>query len=90
MSRVTALALPLSLIVMLGTTAAVALSIENCGTARDRQVWRMTAETVMRGALIGHVDKCLDVVGSGTGDGADIQQYTCGSGANQQWSRTQV
>ncbi|WP_433824636.1 RICIN domain-containing protein [Actinoplanes sp. CA-015351] len=31
--------------------------------------------------------KCLDVVGSGTTDGTDIQQFACGSGANQQWSR---
>jgi hypothetical protein len=29
------------------------------------------------------------VVGASTADGADITQYTCGSGTNQQWSRTQ-
>jgi ricin-type beta-trefoil lectin protein len=35
-----------------------------------------------------HSGKCLDVAGAGTGDGVDIQQYTCGGGTNQQWSRT--
>jgi Ricin-type beta-trefoil lectin domain-like len=33
--------------------------------------------------------KCLDVASASTADGADIQQYTCGSGTNQQWTRTQ-
>jgi hypothetical protein len=37
-----------------------------------------------------HSGKCLDVVGAGTGDGVDIEQYTCGTGTNQQWSRTQA
>ena len=36
-----------------------------------------------------HSGKCLDVVSANTADGADIQQYTCGTGTNQQWSRTQ-
>jgi hypothetical protein len=36
-----------------------------------------------------HSGKCLDVVSSNTADGADIQQYACNGGANQQWSRTQ-
>ncbi|HLU74105.1 MAG TPA: RICIN domain-containing protein, partial [Nonomuraea sp.] len=37
-----------------------------------------------------HSGKCLDVAGFGTGDGADIQQYACTGGTNQQWTRTQV
>jgi hypothetical protein len=28
------------------------------------------------------------VVGANTADGADIQQFACGSGTNQQWTRT--
>ncbi|MEV4116246.1 RICIN domain-containing protein [Nonomuraea sp. NPDC049695] len=35
-----------------------------------------------------HSGKCLDVSGASTADGADIQQYACGSGTNQQWTRT--
>lgn len=34
--------------------------------------------------------KCLDVVNSGAGDGADIPQYTRGTGANRQRSRTRT
>ncbi|MEU8403645.1 family 43 glycosylhydrolase [Nonomuraea sp. NPDC048892] len=34
--------------------------------------------------------KVMDVVGASTADGANVIQYTCGGGANQQWSRTQV
>ncbi|MFD3729898.1 family 43 glycosylhydrolase [Streptomyces sp. NPDC058632] len=30
-------------------------------------------------------DKCLDVAGSSSADGADVQQYTCNGGANQRW-----
>ncbi|MGY0067068.1 family 43 glycosylhydrolase [Streptomyces sp. QTS137] len=29
--------------------------------------------------------KCLDVAGSSSADGADVQQYTCNGGANQRW-----
>ena len=29
--------------------------------------------------------KCLDVASASTADGANIIQYTCGSGTNQQW-----
>ena len=34
--------------------------------------------------------KCLDVSGAATSDGAQLVQWTCGSGTNQQWRRTQV
>jgi hypothetical protein len=34
-----------------------------------------------------HSGKCLDVYQSDTGDGADIQQWTCGTGNNQQRTR---
>jgi hypothetical protein len=30
-------------------------------------------------------DKCVDVVGSGTADGTNVQQYTCNGGVNQRW-----
>jgi hypothetical protein len=30
--------------------------------------------------------KCLDVVGSGTGDGVNVDQWTSNNGQNQQWS----
>ena len=32
-----------------------------------------------------HSGKCLDVVSQSTADGTEIEQYTCNSGANQQW-----
>ncbi|QEO15457.1 cellulase family glycosylhydrolase [Agromyces intestinalis] len=32
--------------------------------------------------------KCLDVVGGSTENGAEVIQYTCGSGANQRWTLT--
>ncbi|MER6004057.1 RICIN domain-containing protein [Nonomuraea angiospora] len=35
-----------------------------------------------------HSSKYRDLSGASTADGADIQQYTCGSGTNQQWTRT--
>ncbi|MCC8246639.1 RICIN domain-containing protein [Saccharothrix luteola] len=28
---------------------------------------------------------CLDVASASTADGANVVQYTCGSGTNQQW-----
>src|SRR5687768_12962694 len=30
-------------------------------------------------------EKCLDVVGASTADGANVQQFQCHLGANQQW-----
>ncbi|TQM80191.1 subtilase family protein [Saccharothrix saharensis] len=69
------------------TASGAALSIENCGAARDRQVWRMTAETVMRGALIGHVDKCLDVVGNDPSRN-DLWLWTCYGPGGQLWWNT--
>ncbi|MEV4364907.1 RICIN domain-containing protein [Nonomuraea sp. NPDC049625] len=35
-----------------------------------------------------HSGEYRDVSGASTADGADIQQYTCGCGTNQQWTRT--
>ncbi|MFI6743816.1 RICIN domain-containing protein [Nonomuraea sp. NPDC050451] len=35
-----------------------------------------------------HSGKCQNVSGASTADGADIQQYTCGSRTDQQWTRT--
>ncbi|MDX3103474.1 RICIN domain-containing protein, partial [Nonomuraea angiospora] len=32
-----------------------------------------------------HSGKCLDVVSASTADGAELIQYTCGSGTNQQF-----
>jgi len=37
-----------------------------------------------------HSNKCLDVSGASTADGAQIQQWTCTGGTNQQWQRRQV
>jgi alpha-galactosidase len=34
-----------------------------------------------------HSNKCLDVSGASTANGATIHQWTCGSGTNQQWQR---
>lgn len=35
-----------------------------------------------------HSGKCLDVVNGSTANGAEVIQYTCGSGANQRWTLT--
>jgi parallel beta-helix repeat protein len=32
-----------------------------------------------------HSNKCVEVAGSSTSDGAQIRQWSCGSGTNQQW-----
>jgi Ricin-type beta-trefoil lectin domain/Glycosyl hydrolases family 43 len=52
-----------------------------------------TATGVVTGATSGpyvalvarHSGKCADVVNASTSSGAEVVQYTCGSGANQQW-----
>jgi hypothetical protein len=38
----------------------------------------------------GHSNKCLEVAGFGTHDGADVVQWSCWGGANQQWALYQV
>jgi alpha-galactosidase len=37
-----------------------------------------------------HGNKCLDVLNAATTDGAQVVQWTCGTGGNQQWQRSQV
>ncbi|MCC3764492.1 RICIN domain-containing protein [Glycomyces sp. TRM65418] len=37
------------------------------------------------GVIARHSGKCLDVIGASTADGAEVAQYTCSGGANQQW-----
>jgi hypothetical protein len=37
-----------------------------------------------------HSGKCLDVTSASTANGARLIQYTCGSGGNQQFKRTEV
>ena len=34
--------------------------------------------------------KCMDVVGASTANGAEVIQYTCGTGANQRWTVTDL
>ncbi len=43
------------------------------------------ANTAYNRLVARHSGKCLDVNGSSTADGAIVQQWTCGSGNNQQW-----
>ncbi|GAB2627176.1 glycosyl hydrolase [Paractinoplanes abujensis] len=40
------------------------------------------------GRIVGASGSCVDVNASGTADGTKIQLWTCGTGANQQWTRT--
>ncbi|MEV0459825.1 RICIN domain-containing protein [Catellatospora methionotrophica] len=41
--------------------------------------------------LVGrHSNNCLDVLNAATTDGAQAVQWTCGTGANQRWQRTQA
>ena len=37
-----------------------------------------------------HSNKCVDVSGISTADGANIHQWDCGSGDNQKWTVTPV
>ncbi|MEW2146106.1 RICIN domain-containing protein [Micromonospora vinacea] len=37
-----------------------------------------------------HSGKCLEVPNAATTDGARLAQWTCGTGANQQWRRIPV
>ncbi|XWL04551.1 RICIN domain-containing protein [Sorangium sp. So ce307] len=41
--------------------------------------------TLFNRVVARHSGKCLDVVSSSTADGAVVKQYSCNSGANQQW-----
>ncbi|MER6008730.1 RICIN domain-containing protein [Nonomuraea angiospora] len=55
------------------TVDTAAGTIATTGTGYDRLAVR-------------HSGKCADVRGGSTADGAALQQYTCGTGANQQWT----
>jgi alpha-galactosidase len=37
-----------------------------------------------------HSNKCMEVLNSGTGDGAQVVQWACDNGTNQHWLRTQI
>ncbi|MED7948179.1 RICIN domain-containing protein [Streptomyces sp. BE20] len=37
-----------------------------------------------------HSGKCLDVINQATTNGAALEQWTCGTGTNQQFSRHTV
>lgn len=66
-----------------GTHSGATLTIEDC-TLPDRQRWRLTAETVTRGAIVGHVDKCLDVVGNDPNNNG-LWLWTCYGPGGQLW-----
>jgi hypothetical protein len=40
---------------------------------------------VTPGSTVKALDKCLDVSGNGTADGAKVQLWSCNGGANQNW-----
>ncbi|SNS25990.1 Ricin-type beta-trefoil lectin domain-like [Streptosporangium subroseum] len=58
-----------------------------CGGTNQQWQWIATGGHYQLKAR--HSCKCLDIVNASTADGADIQQYTCGGGTNQQWTRSQ-
>lgn len=61
------------------------LTINDC-TVPSRQTWRLSAETVMRGALVGYGSKCLDVVGNDPNT-TSLWYFTCfGPGGQLFWN----
>jgi ricin-type beta-trefoil lectin protein len=50
------------------------------------QRWRIVPQGDGSNDVIAtHSNKCLDVAGAGTNDGANVHQWTCVGGANQRW-----
>ena len=68
-------------------TARTSSSTRAAAAPTSKWQWRATGDYFQLVAR--HSGKCLDVVAANTANTADIQQYACGSGTNQQWSRTQ-
>ncbi|GAA3463605.1 RICIN domain-containing protein [Saccharothrix longispora] len=76
-----------------GSGTDLDLTIRNTsGAERVRYAWGdgTTTPTTYHRVDVRHSGKCLDVVGASTADGAELVQYTCGTGTNQQWPRTTV
>ncbi|MEO6082906.1 MAG: ricin-type beta-trefoil lectin domain protein, partial [Umezawaea sp.] len=59
-------------------------SISTC-VASDRQVWRMTAETVVRGNLVGIGANCIDVAGNDPGNASKVWAWDCYGPGGQMW-----
>lgn len=71
-----------------GSGTAIDLTIRNAsGADRIRHAW---GDSIGGGQTVDIVNrlsaKCVDVVGGSTADGAEIIQYDCHGGANQQWT----
>ncbi len=69
-----------------GTTNGAPVVQSPCGTQR----WRFEAVNgAWRMVYVG-TNRCADVSGASTANGAAIVQWTCGGGTNQQWRLTPV
>lgn len=75
-----------------GTTSTTSTSLTATVAAHGTAIWRLTpssgcAAAVPTGQVTGNGAKCVDVTGSGTGDGTSVILYTCTGNANQRWTR---
>jgi len=72
------------------TTGTLYLTFAGSGTGLLFDVDAFTFSTSTGGGRTGPITgtggKCVDVNGASSTDGAKIQQWTCNSGANQQWT----
>jgi arabinan endo-1,5-alpha-L-arabinosidase len=81
----------------------LALDVTNCSGSNNAniQIWTWLNNNCQKWQLVdkgsGYYQiksvasgKCLDVSGASTADGANIIQYTCGSGYNQQFTLTKL
>jgi hypothetical protein len=66
-----------------GATAGTQLTLQTAATDGS-QDWTLVEQRPER-LINRNSGKCLDVNASSTADGAKVQQWTCGAGANQQW-----
>ena len=72
------------------TTGPLYLTFAGSGTGYlfdlDAFTFGATTGGGRTGPITGASGKCVDVSGSGTADGTKVQQWTCNSGTNQQWT----
>ncbi|GAA0514708.1 glycosyl hydrolase [Paractinoplanes deccanensis] len=73
-----------------GTTTVYLTFSGGSGTLFDVDAFTFgaTSSPGGTGRIVGASGSCVDVNGNSSADGTKIQLWTCGTGANQQWTRT--
>ena len=71
-----------------GTSNAANIQQESCDDLLGSQKWEVQdmGSGYLRLRNVNSGDKCADVWNFGTGDGENVNLWTCGTGANQQWA----